>query len=110
MSQVRFWHFVNDGPVLLKLRQGQTLAHVEGGPTDEGYSYTAVQFEFDGATVIRRETTRAQDCDGRIDRCSDAICPVVDLAAGGDLDGVRYPAWQWADSSQRDYSAEAMGY
>lgn len=112
MKTVRFFAFIN-GAVKLTLREGQSLSHVTGGPTDEGYCYSHLTWEFDGEFVTMEADCRAQDCDGRLDTHSTARCPVGKLKAGyveDDDATVAYPAWEDHRTSQRDYSAEAMGY
>lgn len=106
----RFWVLINDCPVKLSMRPGDTLAHVSGGRTDEGYSWTAETWEFDGQGVKSETTINACDCDGRLDSRYDAYCPAFLLAGGCELDGVTFPLWQDRKASQRDYSAEAMNY
>ena len=106
----RFWVFINSEPVLVKMRKGQTLSHVSGGPTDEGFSFEGRQWEFDGEKVIASTTIKAQDCDGRLDQYFESKCYVANLKAGYAMDNITYPAWEKVETSQRDYSAEAMGY
>jgi hypothetical protein len=110
-QQARFWHYHN-GAVRLKINAGQTIHHSHGGATDEGYSWEAVAYSFDGETVTCEWATQSRDCDGRMDRNGVTHCPADQLAAGyrDDEFGVTYPAWQQGESGQRDYSAEAMGY
>jgi hypothetical protein len=108
--EARFWYYVNGCDVLIKLRPGQCVQHVHGGPTDEGYSYTANVWRHDGCGVYREWTVNAQDCDGRIDRHGDDYCPLSELRCGAEVDGRWFPAWHKLRRGQRDYSAEAMGY
>ena len=108
----KFWVYANE-PTKIKLREGQTLTHYSGGLTDEGYSYEATTWTLDGEFVIVEHASRALDCDGRIDHYSTATCG-VEYLRGGNIDPedqtIVYPAWERIESSQRDYSAEAMGY
>jgi hypothetical protein len=111
-KQARFWHWHN-GAVRIKINAGQTIRYSHGGATDEGYSWEAIEFSFDGATVSRECCERSQDCDGRYDRSGTSHCPADGLAAGNvdpDEPAIIYPAWQHGDYAQRDYSAEAMNY
>jgi hypothetical protein len=107
----KFWTYVNE-PTKIKLREGQSLTHVSGGPTDEGYSYEVRTWTFDGEFVVVEGAVKAQDCDGRLDTFIKARCHVSKLR-GGYVDreaSIVYPVWQAVESSHRDYSAEAMGY
>lgn len=109
-QQVKFWVYITC-PVLLTLRKGQTLNHSHGGRTDEGYSWEANSWHFDGQTVYASSATEARDCDGRISRESNGWFPLQDAKAGyRDEDGTRFPMWRHGQSSQRDHAAEAMGY
>jgi hypothetical protein len=111
-KQVRFWHYYN-GAVKIKLNVGETVRHSHGGPTDEGYSWEAVQYSFDGETVICEWASQARDCDGRYDRNGVTHCAVAKLTAGcadPDESTIIYPAWEQGESRQRDHSAEAMNY
>lgn len=113
-TTARFWHMLpHGGLVKIKLRQGQCVHHSYGGPTDEGYSYTGETWWWDGDRVVSEFTTRSQDCDGRMDYHGRAECPTFSLNHGfsdPENPGVRFPRWNDLRQSQRDYSAEAMGY
>lgn len=106
----KFWVLINDCPVKLSLRPGDSLSHVSGGATDEGYSWEAHTWAFNGVDVKSEVTTKASDCDGRFETSCNAYCPTHMLHAGCDFDGVRFPAWKLGKSSQRDYTAEAANY
>lgn len=117
-STARFWVSYGSGLVRIKLRAGQTLSCVEGGLTDEGYSYTGHTYSFDGEIVRATWAMNARDCDGRISRDGCSTCRVsrlkdghVDEFVGDDMFPViRFPAWVEGFSSQRDHAAEAAGY
>jgi hypothetical protein len=87
---------------------------------DEGWGLTSVIFTRTENAVIMKYCTDGRDCDGRLSTDSEAICPRKNLAAHG-IDfrfgeartrwhRTRYPRWHYESRSQRDYSAEAMGY
>ena len=111
-KQARFWTWHRSGLVRIKLNVGQTLGHSYGGPTDEGYSRHSEMYTFDGRTVAVQWHVDARDCDGRMTRTGSTYCPIGKLAAGYvDVENkVTFPAWESSEGSQRDYSAEAMGY
>lgn len=111
-KQARFWTYHKSGVVRIKLNPGQTLYHSHGGPTDEGYSRTSEAYTFDGRMVATEWQVDARDCDGRMTHTGSSYCAVDKLAAGYvDAEaGVAFPAWESGEGSQRDYSAEAMGY
>ena len=107
--RVRFWTYHNDADVRLTLTNGQTIALVRGGPTDEGYSHESVRFTLEGDTVVQEYDSDARDCDGRFSTSGTAECRIDRLDAH-QYNGQGYPKWERVDASQRDYSAEAMGY
>lgn len=106
----RFWHW-HHGAVLIKLQIGQSVCHSHGGRTDEGWHRETNMFSFDGETVTNEWSSDGVDCDGRLSRAGVSFCQVDCLRSGyQDETGLRFPEWQQGKSSQRDYSAEAMGY
>ena len=111
MKQARFWEYHN-GLVKIKINEGKTIHHSHGGPTDEGYSWEAKSFSFDGRTVTCEWATDARDCDGRMTRSGVSHCDVERLSQGyiDEESGVTFPSWENGESSQRDYSAESAGY
>lgn len=112
MKTIRFWDYVN-GPVRLALRDGQQLRHCEGGPTDEGYSWTAITWRIEEGFLVAESYTTARDCDGPIERRATVRAKLDELTAGrrDDDDGsIAYPKWEATGSSQRDHYAEAAGY
>ena len=108
-KQARFWVYLN-GAVRIKLRAGQTIHHSHGGATDEGYSWEAASYSFDGRQVTCEWSTDSRDCDGRMTRSGFTVCKFADLGAGYCEDGISFPAWLHFDERQRDHAAEAAGY
>lgn len=108
--QARFWTFKNDAPVLVKINAGQTLQWGESHATDEGYSATGETWHFDGERIYREWMNDGRDCDGRLTHSGSDYCPISQLRAGPEMDGVAYPAWQDSESEQRDEYAELMNY
>lgn len=125
----RFWVFENDGWIKLTLKPGQSLTWSHGGRDEEGYSWTGERWTFDGLLVINESSYDGRDCDGRISRETVLTCPVgflqgkpaeaARLVTFGQEDPWSFevwepmpprPEWERARASQRDYSAEAMGY
>lgn len=112
-KNARFFAYINGAPVKITLRDGEAVEHTEGGPTEEGWSYTNHLWSFVDGVLTCESATRALDCDGRIDHHHVMRCPQSQIRSGGIDDrhvGVVYPAWHVAKSGQRDYSAEAAGY
>ena len=109
--KARFWVMYKGSMVKLTLIPGQTVELVEGGPMEEGYCYERTKLEFDVETVCREWVSESRDCDGRLDHYQDSYCPVSELNSR-ELFGVNLmlPEWRWGSASQRDYSAERMGY
>lgn len=113
MRQVRFWIWENGGPVMMKLRQGQTLHWFRGRVHEEGFASETRKWCFDGAYVFHQWHEHCRDCDGRYWRGGASLCAVDELRAGepcSEDESIRYPAWEHTDQVQRDYAAEAMGY
>ena len=96
---------VNVGDAIITLKLGQSLSHYTGGPTDEGWSSHEVTWTYNAPREIAREYySDGVDCDGRLSSCGENVWDGQELNEWG------YPAWQDVSHSQRDYSAEAMGY
>jgi len=114
MNQVTFnWMDDDANTISLTVTEGKPLILSSGGPTDEGYSYTVEEFALEGDYLHLAQTTKAQDCDGRIEHYSDRRCHKDNLAAhqAHINDTIElFPLWEDCESSQRDYSAEAMNY
>ena len=54
MKTARFWEHTGNGWVKLSLKDGEAIELHEGGPHEEGYSYTYTVFERDGNARPRR--------------------------------------------------------
>lgn len=108
----KFWEFtLAGGLVKLKMKPGGSLCHRTFCWTDEGWNRTETTWYYDGKYVIRDTCFSGLDCDGRLDRYTMTRCEARDLHAGDELEeGICLPHWEKIESSQRDYSAEAMGY
>lgn len=105
VPNARFWTYHHGSPVKLTLVPGDACTVVEGGRHEEGYSYETTDYEHADGAVFSTITTVSRDCDGRFSSVREFRCSVSELKAN---DG--FPAWEPVSSSQRDYSAEAMGY
>lgn len=112
MNTIRFWHFSPSGEdVLIKIRKGQTLHHHYATQTDEGWHSETNVWHFDGRTLTSEWITDGRDCDGRLQQFGESFCSADNIRAGYVADdGTVYPKWEQGESSQRDYSAEAMNY
>ena len=116
-DNARFWIYLK-GWVKLTLRPGQMLNHVQSEPTDEGWKSQAYTITHSGPRVVVISIWRGQDCDGRLDRYSTYYADLDSLRArlpySDDIEKDTLkelvPEWTEASSSQRDYTAEAMGY
>ena len=113
----RFWARVNVGWVKLVLAPSKSHQHMEGGPTEEGYSYEWTTWAWDGALLTRDFYSRSQDCDGPLERWEEQVMVDWQYAmdwGSGTLkkrpDGMMVPVWEQMNSRQRDHYAEAMGY
>lgn len=114
MQSIRFWDYIDGNLVRLTLSlNASVITHTRGGYTDEGWERVSVTYEWDvDAHMVILHTFRAgADCDGRYDHEAVYTCMVEDLRRDYDeYADVMMPAWTRVDTSQRDYSAEAMGY
>ncbi len=111
VKNARFLEFINDGQVKITLRPGQSLRHRSFHRHDEGYSATEICWSHRGDRVIYEMDSRGSDCDGRTSYSAAGECALDRLKSGFEEDfGMRYPDWVKTYSSQRDYTAEAMGY
>lgn len=110
-TTARFWFYVHSGLVRIKMREGQTLSWAEGGPTDDGYSYTGHVWRFENGGVYYSNNTAAVDCDGPISHGFQSFCPLDELGAISAEGCVQaFPHWRETDRWQRDANAEAAGY
>jgi len=109
-KNARFWEFVNNSPVKLTLRDGQSLHHTTWYRHEEGWTSHTYLWAYSNGCVILSEHSDGVDCDGRLERFSQDTCWIEDLDQGGEYEGLRFPRWTPVSSIQRDYSAEAMGY
>lgn len=120
-KRVRIWIRYRGDWVRLTLQDGKQVEIYDGGATEEGYSHTAETYEYDATEGLVRSSCRtdAQDCDGRITHFWEGFWPVGGETTPGirfNLDGdpvetdIIRPVWTRGSASQRDYSAEAMGY
>ncbi len=117
----RFWVWGPDGWVKLSLAPGQRLTHESGGPHEEGWSHTRIEWAHLGEYLTYTQETHSQDCDGRLDRYWEATATSLETyydhhhhrtneyQQSGTLVGLR-PVWEDEKASQRDHTAEAMGY
>ncbi len=115
-TTARFWIMLADGWARLSLRDGESLSHCEGGPHEEGYSWTTTVYLRDGSTLTMEEETRSRDCDGSYYGTWSGTCEIALLSSHdlgpdyGPAPGVGVPLWEGLDSAQRDFSAEQAGY
>jgi hypothetical protein len=108
-TAIRFHCHVH-GPVKIKITEGQTLRHVDVFDNGEGWSRVYREWRFDGEKLTLELVRDATDCDGRHTTYHTLECPIQDVRAGPLHEGIEWPAWRDVRSSQRDHSAEAMGY
>ena len=115
---VRFWVYVpgTGDYVKLTLAPEQSIDYYESHATEEGWQTEAIRWFYDSerGIVVRERYSRARDCDGLFSSQDTCECPLNRLAEimpyGEENHTFRLPLWEVADSSQRDYSAEAAGY
>ena len=111
--QARFWIFVNDAPVRIKLNPGQSLGYDKRWSTDEGWSSEFCRWEFNGDAVMREYGTDGRDCDGRLASYGEDHCPLDMLGHRSAPDigrDVAFPDWQDQESSVHDEQAQLANY
>ncbi len=108
----RFWVYINSGYARITLRQGQSVTHYSGGPTDEGYNHKRERWSLNGMVIRHEVSIDACDCDGRITHHQEREAEISQLRAypAYSAPDLRVPRWMVAGTYQRDYAAEAMGY
>lgn len=109
-KNARFWVWgAGDAMVKLTIRPGESLSHRRTWDNGEGWSSEAETWSHEGDHIERERYASGTDCDGRHSSHYEDVCPLRRL---GEIEhgGVRWPAWSMRRASQRDYSAEAMGY
>ena len=99
-------------PIVLRPGESCELSH--WAPHDEGWSSEGVTFTHEGDVIRREWGTDGRDCDGRMTRGGEDICPLDQLQAreayGFDLP-FRLPEWQEESTAPvYDEYAQAMGY
>lgn len=116
-TNARFWVWRHGGWVKLTLKPDQTLSWGSFHRHDEGWSSETNWWHYDpDRKVIELECfSDGADCDGRFSTQVSLECPVEDLAAKSLELADRWnppgtPDWKRVEASQRDYTAEAMGY
>jgi len=92
------------GRALVRMRPGQGRRHYHFERTEEGWSSEAVEWIHEGDGIRREWVNDGTDCDGRLTRTG------TDFWDGHSLNGYGFPEWTEPEYSQRDYTAESMGY
>jgi hypothetical protein len=113
-GRARFWIYQNGDFARLALKPGESQEHSTHGYHDEGWSSEWQRWTHNGDHILLEWASDGRDCDGRLSRDGEAMCPLGNLkdraAYGSDDPKIRLPEWQEVESGQRDYSAEAMNY
>ena len=99
-GEAEVWH-------LIKLWPGEKFAASKGEATEEGYSASSKFFHHQGDRIVCEMTTDGRDCDGRHEWRADYFIEIHDLPDPADA---QQPEWVQESSSQRDHTAESMGY
>jgi hypothetical protein len=119
VANARFWTMTPSADwVKITLKSGQTLTHSRFRRHEEGWSRESVLFRHEGDHVLCQSSSDGIDCDGRLQSFSDTVCPLSQLNTrmphpdfADELPpGAGLPEWERRSASQRDFSAEAMGY
>jgi hypothetical protein len=112
----RIWVWLNDAPVKITLKPGQTLRWSHAARTEEGWSSESHEWHWDGQLVEQIDTD-GRDCDGRLSTSASYFTTPHLFQAheaheppdSQDV-SIRFPRWEKISAHQRDYSAESMGY
>ena len=113
---IRFWYWINDGPVRIKLKPGQSLEWNRFEKTDEGFSRFGEVWEASNNNVNVVGWHEGRDCDGYVSGSNESNCPLELLDEGHQGEEIFqgrhiiYPKWQNQNSQQRDLAAENAGY
>lgn len=101
----------------VSLLDGESASFQAHKTHDEGWRSDSACLTREGHVVRLDFYSDGRDCDGRSSSHAVSVCRKDDLRAvapyrymGERKDRNRYPRWTSVDASQRDYSAEAMGY
>lgn len=83
---VRFWAWVHDSPVRVKLTRARPMVSAYSWcATDEGWSSEEVAWRWwpgpNGGSVRREYHSDGRDCDGRLEHFSEDVCQVRELRA-----------------------------
>ena len=119
--RVRIWEWLNCAPVCITLEAGKPLTWYQSRRHDEGWSsdeYTWLYLPFpsnpDRGEIYLEWVGDGHDCDGRHTSRRQSVCAVAGgVVAEGTFsldDDVVYPCWKSGGGSERDYTAESMGY
>lgn len=108
----KFWDFVNDGYVKIKIKEGQTLQWHRRGWNGEGYSWEGEKWEIEDGLLINEYCRGGRDCDGSHRNGGVMVCPLDELAAVPSYGepSILKPNWRKQDEWQRDSFAESMNY
>tara|TARA_R110000803_G_C11989495_1_gene322020 strand:+ start:63652 stop:64041 length:390 start_codon:yes stop_codon:yes gene_type:complete len=124
-QSTRFWILVHNSPVRLTLWPGRALQWGDSWQHKEGWSSEYEQWKIDTdepTTIVNEGMTDGRDCDGRLQQFWARHCATdrATLTArtwcnlpdpwNKTGDDIPLPQWKSGESSQRDYSAEAMNY
>ena len=117
---VSFRYWFGGKPHKFSLKPGQEAHLYEHRYTDEGHNSESVrlsvsQYDWTLGVAVRLD---GQDCDGRMQHFWEAWCPRHLRHESRNYGYVKsprkhrenYPMWTTLDRSQRDYTAESMGY
>lgn len=113
-KNARFWVYINDSHAKLTLTPGQSIHHYRGERTDEGWRSETHVWTHEGSFIRQDWCSDGVDCDGRMTWSATGECALDRLGAhcgyAAPPGTPPMPDWQNIERSQRDYSAEAMGY
>jgi hypothetical protein len=121
LKMIKFLDWVGNELQEVVLIEGEEKTFTYGGRTEEGHDWMDETYCFDGLGVTLTIHRDATDCDGQLSTTSIRYCTLENMdrfeANRWDEEaeeyipcGTKTPDWTPIESSQRDYSAEAMRY
>lgn len=112
--------------VTIILKEGEIYEMHDWQRTEEGWHSEDISWELEDGVVTKYSHSDGVDCDGRLEQACSHSCPIKDLqgqfawldsewiegegAINVYSDTIKVPVWENYKRSQRDYTAESMGY
>lgn len=108
----KFWDFINNSHVRLKIKPGQVLQWHRRGWNGEGYSWEEQMWYVQDSILRNEYCSGARDCDGSHRSGGILVCPLNELAEDVSFHdpAIKKPNWRKEEDWQRDAFAEQNNY